>query len=94
MVGLVAVIVFYWGYSSTKNENRKLKSDGVSIRAVVYDVRVDRRLRYNFKFYFYPNGFRQEGSSGSARRINVGDTIEIIYMLNDYSINKPAFNVK
>lgn len=95
IAGLIGMIsLFCWAHSNGKNENLELKNNGISTKAVIYKVSKGPKGRYVFDYHFYPNGFKQEGYSSSLRKRYVGDTITIMYLPNDYTVNKPVFNIR
>jgi hypothetical protein len=89
----IILIIFFLGYYYSKSEANELRKFGIKGKAVVY--KKIKTKRGTLIFYYFDVGLTKFKSSQKvylplSGKINIGDSIEIIFSNKTPSVNKIA----
>jgi hypothetical protein len=91
---VIVLAVYLYGITEIKKENKLLEKDGVIIKGVYYS-KIDRLSKPDiYKYEFFVNGVKYNGTYETRDFVNTQDSVEIIYYKFNPEINQIAIPYK
>jgi ribosomal protein S1 len=87
ILGFLLLIFLIWTYKTNQEEKRLLNNKGIKTKGVITKI-MDRKRGIDFKYRFLYKNIPYESWGKTYKRIEIGDTIIIIFYPKNPLISK------